>query len=188
MIKHSLAPDTHVARAETVIMDKLKPYMDGFSSYMMNDPIQNKKTFPVLLLQFIAVGYENGIPVVDTIDVECDWNAGKATGPVFKPVYPQQDIPIDPGPHMMGFGQNLSINTAFGNPTSAERKAALDFAGLAYVFIPPAPKSMTVPQMINAASDIVRFETKFRPELVGTPINIFVLSGKNEPTTKFFFD
>jgi hypothetical protein len=175
-IKDTYCGDTSVSAIERVIKDKLKPFMDGFLAYVADGPVTDKEAFlGSVLVDFIVAGYEKGIPTIDIITLDIDWNSRKVSRPITHSIYPSPNIPVDRNPRPFAFGNHDAIDAALNNTSSKERKAAYTFRGFETGFWGDI-RDITTKQAVDIAADTVRFEAEFSPKDVGPPINLVTLS------------
>jgi hypothetical protein len=184
-VKDYLPANASISVIESVIIDKINPFMNRFSAYVANASRQDQLSFGDGIVQFIIVGYEDNVPVINTVRVDCDWNIRKVTSPTIHSVYPSQQNPIHVGFDMLSFGVSSAFAAVMGNPHGPEGQAMARLTGLAKTFASSGSK-LTVAQAIATAADLVRLEAEFNPEHVGPPIDLIVLSRKDGPVLKFF--
>ncbi len=179
-VKHSLPANASESLIESIIVDKLKSAMDGLSPYIANGFFNKQNAPEGDIVDFIVAGYENEVPLVRKIRVECDWDARKIASPVVESKNPLPNRPVDS--NIIFFGRNSNIINAT-DPTTPEWKAASSrYPGVITgidVFIHSRIVSSAEGKVI--AADLIRLEAEFDPENVGLPMNIVVLSNDHSP-------
>jgi hypothetical protein len=175
-IKHTLSPNASASSIEGLVIDKLKSSMNELSRYVANGAIRKQNAPDGDLVDFILAGYENGVPIVHKIRVECDWNTRKIVVPTVESRNPLPNRPFDS--NVVFFGRNLNILNVASNPAGAERKAAAErYPGvIEAIDVFSRGRNVSSADGVDIAADLIRLESEFDPENVGPPISIVVLS------------
>jgi hypothetical protein len=170
-IKRSLPPSASLSSIQSAVIDQSRSAMEGLSTLVADGSFQEQNAPDGDIVDFIIAGYENGVPVVHKVRIECDWNTRKLSNPIVAPI----DSPI------AFFGRNLTISDA-ANPGSAEHKAAeARYPGVIRGLGVFRGQSVNSVEGIGIAADLIRLEGEFDPANVGPPINIVVLSSARPP-------
>jgi hypothetical protein len=178
-IKNSLPVNASVSVIDGIIVDKLDPLMNHFSTYAANASREQQLAFADMIVMFIVIGYEGNVPVVDTVVIPFDGDTRKVSSPAIKSVYPTPHNPRTFGFNYVVEGEKRALRTATSKAYSPEWFGVREFPGLAPIFHRPA--DITLIEATATATDIVRFEAKFCPKSVGPPINLVMLSRKDKP-------
>jgi hypothetical protein len=171
-VKGSLPREASIPIVEAVIEDKMKAALNGLTPEMGQFIVKNKKTSERDHVTFFVVGYENGVPVVDSIYFEFDWNFSKVSDPRFYSYNPSPQ-----GPKEFNFALHDAIDALKTNTDPIYRVAQTDY---------PRSLDITVKNMRRAtlkAADLIRLEGKYHPDKVGPPINTVIIRRNGAPVT-----
>ena len=181
-IKDSSPADASVSAVVAIIRDKSHTAMNGLTPYMANGFFDEKKAPAGNLIDYIVVGYEQGVPSVVRISIKPDWEARKLSAPVIKTIHPSQDTPPS-GADIRFYGVTQAIQNA-ALPGSTEQGAAL-------ARYPGVIRGLEVRRnglIIDAseaavvAADLIRLQAEFDSNDVGLPVNLLTVFDGKRPT------
>jgi hypothetical protein len=159
----------------------LQGAVDGLSPYVANGMI-NKNNAPGLdFIEFMIIGYDQGVPLVRQVRVKCDWINRKISSPFVETRYPLPNMPSYR--RVAFFGDYFAIyraGTSLGKEhTAMEERYPKATTGFLVNDGKIPVQSST--ESIGIAADFVRLQAEFDEEAVGPPINFVVLSRAREP-------
>jgi hypothetical protein len=144
---------------------------EGFDAVIKSGTLKKKKSFEKYLVQYLIVGYDDGVPTLYKVDFEIDWNHQHLIGPILSLVHPEKNARVDFG--IYALGSHVAIGQ-IGDPKS---KAHNDVAAGARGELDSllSHRDLNLEQAARLIRRLIAVEAENNPAEVGPPISIITI-------------
>jgi hypothetical protein len=171
-IEEKTSRDISVRQFVDIVKSESSSTFSRLSELIQRGAIKQEQAPQLTGFQYLVVGFESGIAIVEEINFEVDWKNLKLKGPTVEHVFPDPKARVDFGFHAASMCYTDAVNDVLGGNTQSESFKLVTKEAGSELKILLARKDLSMTQASTLLHAILRAQHKHTPKYVGPPYDI----------------